>query len=187
MNPRSLDVQRDEFARRRFLAMPLAGAVAWLAVAVAGATLPLGLAVWALFLATGSIAYLGIFVSRFTGEDFLDKSRPKNAFDSLFFHGVGQALAVYSIAIPFFLQDPTSLPLTVGILTGLMWIPVSWIIRHWVGLFHTGARTALVLVAWYAFPEARFVAVPLVIVGVYAATMVILESRHRRVGEASPS
>jgi len=64
---------------------------------------------------TGFIAYLGLMLSRFTGENFLDKSKPKNVFDSLFFHCVAMVLLVYAIAIPFFLGDYTSLPLTVGI------------------------------------------------------------------------
>lgn len=122
---RTLEVQRREFAARRFLAMPLAGTVAWLVVAVGGVLAPR--AAWlVLFIATGSIAYLGIGFSKLTGEDFLDKTRPKNAFDSLFFHTVAMSLLVYGIAIPFFMIEPSSLPLSVGILSGLMWLPISW-------------------------------------------------------------
>ncbi len=134
---RSLDEQRAEFARRRGLAMPLAGLIVWTLIGAAGAFLPPILAVWSLFIGAGFIAYLGMMLSRLTGENFLDKKKPKNAFDSLFFHCVAMALFVYAIAIPFFRVDYTSLPLTVGILAGLMWIPFSWIIQHWVGIFHT--------------------------------------------------
>ncbi len=80
-----MDEQRREFAQRRFLAMPLAGAVAWTVVGVAGIFLRPGPEVLVLFAATGSILYLGMFFSRFTGENFLDKERPKNVFDGLFF------------------------------------------------------------------------------------------------------
>jgi hypothetical protein len=127
---RTLDEQRREFARRRGLAMPLAGMIAWAIVGVAGAFLPPVLKVWVLFGVTGSILFLGIFLSRFTGEDFLDKQRPRNVFDSLFLHTVAMAVLVYAIAIPFFQEDYTSLPLSVGILSGLMWLPLSWIIGH---------------------------------------------------------
>ena len=181
---RSLDEQRREFAQRRFLAMPLAGMVAWCLVGVAGAFLPPGLEVWVLFGATGSILYLGMFFSRFTGENLLDKERPKNAFDGLFLRTVGAAVLVFAIAIPFFRADYTSLPLSVGILSGLMWLPLSWIIGHWVGTFHTVARTALVTASWYLFPGFRFVVVPAVIVGIYVVTIVVLESRWRRVHHA---
>jgi len=178
-NSWSLADQRKEFRSRRLTAMPLAGVLAWSAVALGGATLQPIAAVWTLFIATGSIAYLGLLISRFTGEHLYDRNRPKNAFDALFFHGVAQALLVFAIAIPFFMADYTSLPLTVGILSGLMWMPVSWIIEHWVGTFHACARTGLAVVAWYAFPETRFVAVPVVVVAVYLVTIAVLEARWR--------
>lgn len=177
---RSLDVQREEFARRRFLAMPLAGTIAWAAVLVAALVLEPRWMPIVTFVATGLIAYLGIGLSRLTGENFLDRSRPKNAFDALFMHSVAMAVLVYAIAIPFFLVEPSSLPMSVGILTGLMWMPFSWIIRHWIGLFHAIARTALIVAAWYAFPDHRYVAVPLVILGMYAITIAVFESRWRR-------
>lgn len=147
--PRSLDEQKREFASRRFLAMPIAGMIGWIIVGVAGATLAPFRATMVLFVATGSIVYLGMFISRFTGEHFLDRSRPRNAFDRLFFLTVGMALLVFAIAIPFFRLDYTSLPLTVGILTGLMWLPISWLIDHWVGIFHALTRTIAVVGAWY--------------------------------------
>src|SRR5690606_4266911 len=141
MEARPLDQQRAEFANRRLLAMPLAGLSAWSIVGIAGLTLPPFQTVITLFVATGSIVYLGLFISKLTGEDFLDRSKPKNAFDRLFFHSVASSLVVFAIAIPFFLIDHTSLPLTVGILTCLMWLPLSWIIEHWIGIAHVALRT----------------------------------------------
>lgn len=186
--PRTLDEQRREFAQRRGLAMPLAGAVAWTIAGIGGIFLPPVLKVWILFGAIGSIAGLGIFFSRLTGENFLDKQRPKNVFDGLFFRAIGQAWLVFAIAIPFFRADYTSLPLSVGILSGLMWLPFSWIIEHWIGTFHTLTRTALVTAIWYLFPQFRFIAVPAVIVAIYALTIVVLEARWRRIqGGARPN
>jgi hypothetical protein len=90
------------------------------------------------------------------------------------------AWLVFAIAIPFFMIEPTSLPLTVGILAGLMWVPFSWMLQHWVGLFHAIARTVLVLAAWYLFPEHRFVAILAVIVVIYLVTIYLLAKRGRR-------
>lgn len=177
---RSLDEQRAEFARRRFLAMPLAGLIAWTVVGAGGLFLSPVHRSWLLFIATGSIVYLGMFISRFTGENFLDRRKPKNAFDGLFLCSVGASLLVFAIAIPFFLVDYTSLPLTVGILTGLMWVPLSWIIEHWIGVFHAVGRTLAVTAVWYVLPEYRFVAVPLVIVVFYVVTIIVLEGRWKR-------
>lgn len=176
---RSLDVQRIEFSNQKFIATPLAGLIVWTIIGIMGIFFSDLVAVWSIFIGTGSIAYLGIFLSKFTGENFLDKSKPKNEFDKLFFFTVGQAILVYSIAIPFFLADYSSLPLTVGILTGLMWLPFSWIINHWVGIFHTLTRTILVLVLWYLLPEHRFIAIPFAIVLIYIITIIILKGRKK--------
>lgn len=182
LNPvRTLDVQRAEFSRRRFLAMPLAGTIAWSVIGVASLVLkPWPLAI-TLFAATGSIAYLGMAISRLTGENFLDKSRPKNAFDALFMMTVGMSVLVYAIAIPFFRIEPSSLPLSVGILTGLMWLPLSWVIQHWIGIFHAVVRTGLLVGVWYGFPQHRYLAASLVIVAIYGVTIVVLERRWRAV------
>ena len=83
-----------------------------------------------LFVATGSIFYLALIVERFTGEDILGRRRGKNAFDKFFLHALVQALAVYAIAIPFFLIERSSLPLSVGIPTGLMWVQFSGFTGH---------------------------------------------------------
>jgi hypothetical protein len=127
----------------------------------------------------GSIVYLGLFLSKFTGENFLDKNKPKNEFDTLFLFTIGQAIFVYSIAIPFFIVDYSSLPMTVGILTGLMWLPFSWIIQHWVGFFHTLTRTISIVCLWYLFPAYRFIAIPFTIVVIYIFTLLILHKRQK--------
>ena len=176
---RPLELQRREFASRRFLAMPLAGTLAWSAVLVGGLYLPTQKAGWLVFIATGMIAYLGMAISRFTGENFLDKSRPKNVFDALFFAGMGEALLAYAIAIPFYTVDPTSVPLAVGVLTGMMWLPFGWIVQHWIGLFHGIVRSLSLCVLWYLFPTQRFVVLPAAIIVVYAVTIVVLERRWR--------
>ena len=176
---RSLEEQRIEFSKSPFIATPLAGLIAWLIIGISGIVFPVQVTVWVLFIGTGSIVYLALFLSKFTGEDFLDKEKPKNEFDKLFFFTVAQAVLVYAIAIPFFLIDYSSLPLTVGILTGTMWLPFSWIIKHWVGIFHAISRTVLVVCLWYIFPDYRFIAIPFLIVLIYIITLVILARRER--------
>ena len=176
-NIRTLEQQKEEFKSKKLLASPIAGLIAWLIVAISGIIFPDNITVWVLFIATGSIVYLAMGISKLTGENYLDKSKPKNTFDNLFFLTVAQAILVYSIAIPFFIVDYTSLPLTVGILTGLMWVPLTWIIDHWVGLFHSIVRTILVLILWYLFPSDRFVVIPIAIIIVYIISIIILKNR----------
>lgn len=177
---RTLEEQRIAFANQKFLATPLSGLIVWTIIGIIGIFASKIVAVWSIFIGTGSIVYLGLFISKFTGENFLDKTKPKNEFDTLFLFTAGQAVLVYSIAIPFFLQDYTSLPLSVGILTGLMWLPFSWIIKHWVGIFHVFTRILIVLGLWFVFPEYRFVAIPFAIVLIYIVTLFILNKRTKR-------
>lgn len=176
---RTLDEQRIEFSNGKFLATPLAGLIVWTIIGIAGVFFSDYIAVWSIFIGTGSIVYLGLFLSKFTGENFLDKNKPKNEFDTLFLFTAGQAILVYAIAIPFFIIDYSSLPMTVGILTGLMWLPFSWIIKHWVGIFHALIRTISIVALWYLFPEHRFVTIPFTIVLIYIMTIVILKTRKR--------
>ena len=179
MNNRTLEQQRIEFINQKFLATPLAGLIIWTIIGLIGIFFSDFIAVWSIFIGTGSIVYLGLLLSKFTGENFLDKSKPKNEFDTLFLFTAGQAILVYSIAIPFFLVDYSSLPMTVGILTGLMWIPFSWTIKHWVGVFHTLTRIITVLSLWYLLPEYRFIAIPFAIVLIYVITLIILKNRKK--------
>jgi hypothetical protein len=175
---RTLEQQKEEFKQKKLLASPIAGLIAWFTVAISGLLFSDRVTVWVLFIATGSIVYLAMGISKLTGENYLDKSRPKNTFDNLFFLTVAQAILVYSIAIPFFMENYTSLPLTVGILTGLMWVPLTWIIDHWVGLFHSIVRTITILILWYSFPSDRFVTIPLAIVSIYIVSIIILSKRN---------
>ncbi len=176
----SLDQQLHQFQRRRFLAMPLAGTIAWAVIAMVCAFVSSPIVkVYTVFIATGLIAYLGMFISRYTGENFLDKTRPKNFFDRVFLATVGMSALVYAIAIPFFLVDYTTLVMTVGVLTGIMWLPLTVIVKHWVFLFHALTRTFGVVALWYAFPDYRFTAIPLFIIIIYVITIVVLERRWR--------
>ena len=176
---KSLEEQRIEFSNRNFLATPISGLIVWFLIGIAGLFLSKVVAVWTIFIGTGSIVYLALFISKFTGENFLDKKKPKNTFDKLFMFTVVQSVLVYAIAIPFFMHDYTSLPLTVGILTGTMWLPFSWIVNHWVGIFHAVLRTILVLILWFLFPELRFVVIPFAIVIIYIITILILQNRKK--------
>ncbi|MGJ8681768.1 DUF7010 family protein [Paraglaciecola sp.] len=175
----TLEEQRAAFAKKRFIAMPIAGTLVWTIIGIIGLTMPDSWKVWSLWIGCGSICYLGMAISKLTGEDFFNKEIPNNAFNHLFMVGLVMALLVFAITIPFAIQDYTSAPLTVGILAGLMWMPWSWAVQHWVGYFHTISRTLLVLILWLAFPDSRFVTIPFAIVAVYLITLYVMERRYQ--------
>ena len=177
--PIDLNAQFAEFQRSPFLAMPIAGTLVWTTIGVGSAFLDVRQAALLLFIGTGAIFYVGMAIGRLTGENMLRRGEQLTYFDRVFLMATAAALAVYAITIPFFLIEPTSLPLSVGILTGLMWFPFSALIRHWVGLFHGAVRTIGIVAVWYAWPDARFTAVAAVIVLTYLVSIVILRQRYR--------
>ncbi|MDT0596414.1 DUF7010 family protein [Glaciecola petra] len=174
----SLDEQRAIFCQNRFLAMPLTGAIVWALIGIIALFADEMVKTYAVWFGCGSIFYLAIIVAKFTGEDFFGKHRPNNPFDRLFMGTIVMCLCMFAIVIPFATYDHTAVPLGVGILAGLMWIPFSWIIQHWVGYFHAAARTIGVLVVWYLFPEHRFEAISLVIVVIYVISIYAQERRY---------
>jgi len=72
---RTLEEQKEDFKRKKLLASPIAGLIAWLTVALSGIFFPDHITVWVLFIATGSIVYLAMGISKWTGENYLDKSK----------------------------------------------------------------------------------------------------------------
>ncbi|MCC2616152.1 hypothetical protein LJ739_07865 [Aestuariibacter halophilus] len=182
--PLSLEQQRNQFKQSRFIAMPLAGTLVWALIGLSAPFMDAIAQTWSLYLGTGAIFYLGAGLSYLTGERFFAKERKNTDFDRLFFVGMIMSLMVFAIALPVAAIDHTTVPLSLGILTGLMWMPLSWAIEHWVGYFHTTLRTLGIVVVWYAFPDARVEAISAVIVSVYAVSLVVLERRYRQVNQA---
>lgn len=80
------------------------------------------------------------------GDNIIGGTRTSGELDRLFLLTVLMANLAWRIATPFFMIEPPSLPLSLGILSGLMWVPLSWMIQHWVGIFNGATRTILVVV-----------------------------------------
>lgn len=168
---------RNQFCNRKMLSMPIAGAICWAAAGVLGAYLNNEeSAAIALFVCMPLVFPIAFVIGEFLHEHPFSGS-DKNELDSLFLFGVLMANLVWGIAIPFWLVMPSSLPLSAGILAGLMWVPFSWIMNHWVGLFHAIARTIFVTLAWLFFPNHRFTLIPAIIVLIYLISIHVLAKR----------
>ena len=180
-SPLSLEEQREDFKKNRFIAMPLAGTIVWALLGISAPFVSELTITWMLYIGTGAIFYLGAGLSYLTGERFFAKSVAKNSFDRLFFVGMIMSLMVFAIALPVAAIDHTTVPLSIGILAGLMWMPLSWAIEHWIGYFHTLTRTFGIVAAWYLFPDARVEAISAVIVAVYIVSLITLERRFQSI------
>lgn len=184
-NIKSLDTQLQEFQQRRFMAMPLAGSLVWALLIFTGWLLPPNAAVMAIYIGTGSIVYIAMGMAKLTGENFkFEKGANRNFFDTLFLATVAMSFMVYAIAIPFFLTDYRSLPFTVAILTGLMWLPISVMMQNWIGVVHAVGRTLLCTAAWLLFPDLSFVLQPVIVVGMYGVSLMALQNRWQLMQKA---
>jgi hypothetical protein len=180
MKQKTLEQYRLAFKQKKLITMPLAGTIVWAILGVMAIFIPAKQMVLPFYIGTGSIFYLALFLSKFTGEKLIAKKGDMNPFDALFLYTVVMSLLCFAMAIPFSLQDYSSVPLTLGVLSGLMWLPISWIIEHKVGTFHALSRTIGVTFAWFAFPEQRFVIIPFVIVVIYLISIYILHGRWKK-------
>ena len=185
-NLASLDQQLQAFQSRRFLAMPLAGTLAWALILLAGQVLAPRWHLVTTFVLTGCIAYLGMGLSKLTGEDFMDKENRGNRFSIFFMLCMGQALLAFAIVIPFAFVEPRSAVFMVGMLAGFMWLPVTGLIGHWIGAAHAIGRTLMILVAWFLAPDQGMLVVPLIVLGWYAVTIPVLERRWAQIQRQQP-
>ncbi|WP_419146889.1 DUF7010 family protein [Pseudoalteromonas 'SMAR'] len=181
---KTLDHYRQEYKQKKLITMPIAGTIVWFLLGCLSLYLPEEKMVLPLYIGTGSIFYLALFLSKFTGEKLLVKSSEMNPFDKLFLYTVAMSFCGFAIAIPFGIENHTSLPLSIGIISGLMWLPISWTLEHSVGLIHTILRTLLIVAAWYVWPEIRFTAIPFLIVFVYGISITQLYLRHKKVHQS---
>ena len=147
---------RLHFSRQRPIAVPIAGAICWAVAGVFGAVLPVSSASIAMFVCVGMIFPLSLLVGRVVHENVMARDQ----LSDLLFKSIMAASLFWAVVIPFYIVDRSSVPLTLGIIFGMPWMILGWIIRHWIGAFHAIARTVLIVVAWFSFPEYRFVAIP---------------------------
>jgi len=185
MKDKTLEQYRVEFKQKKLITMPLAGTIVWAILGIMAIFIPAKAMVMPYYIGTGCIFYLALLLSKFTGEKLIAKKGEMNPFDALFLYTVVMSILCFAIALPFANQDYSSVPLTIGIISGLMWLPISWIIEHKIGTFHTLSRTLAITFIWFAFPELRFIAIPFVIVIIYLISIYILYRRWQKVSNNS--
>jgi hypothetical protein len=179
-NHKTLEQQLIEFRSKRFLAMPLSGAIIWALIGVLSFVLTPYQQVMATFIGTGSIVYLAMAISRLTGEHIsFQKNSERNWFDSIFLAGVGMSFLVFAISIPLFLENYQALPFALAVQTGLMWLVFGVLAKAPVAYLHTVVRTVACVAAYLTMPQHSFWLQPLIVVLCYGFTIPVLELRYR--------
>lgn len=171
-----LDQIRADFERRakRSLSMPIAGAIVWTAVGIAGLLLPQRLAIYALLFGTGAIFPIALAIASTRGEQLLSNTNP---FAKLLGACVFMVNLLWALHIPLAFRAPIFVPLSVGIGLGLHWVVYSWIVKHPVGYIHAAGRTVAVLVAWWLFQESVVFACAAAVVLAYGYAIYVMATR----------
>lgn len=166
----TLDEQRIAFIRnsRRFIAFPLAGALVWLAVAVAALVLPAKTAAYALLFGTGAIFPLALLIAKATGQQVF---QPGNRFASLMGQAVLMVNLMWALHLTLFARLPSIAALSIALALGLHWIVFGWIIQSPIGLVHAILRTVLCTAAYLAIPQYAVSAVSMAVVASYTLTL----------------
>jgi len=186
-NNKTLDQQLIEFRSKRYLAMPLSGAIIWALIGILSFVLTPYQQVMATFIGTGSIIYLAMAISRLTGENIsFQKNAERNWFDTIFLAAVGMSFLVFAISIPLFMENYQALPFALAVQTGLMWLVFGVVAKAPVAYVHTIVRTVACVAAYLMVPEQSFWLQPLIVVVCYGFTIPVLELRYRA-QQASPA
>ena len=179
-NNKTLDKQLIEFRSKRYLAMPLSGAIIWALIGVLSFVLTPYQQVMATFIGTGSIIYLAMAISRLTGENIsFQKNTERNWFDTIFLAAVGMSFLVFAISIPLFMENYLALPFALAVQTGLMWLVFGVVAKAPVAYVHTMVRTVACVAAYLTMPQHSFWLQPLIVVICYGFTIPVLEMRYR--------
>ena len=176
----SLQDLRTAYERQtnRALSMPLAGALVWSMIALAGSLVPERQALFVMLFGTGLIFPIALGIAKLRREDLTGRLNPLSRLMGM---SVLMVNLLWAVHLPLLLGAPRFFSLSLGIGLGIHWIVYSWIIQHPVGLVHAILRTGLVVSAWSAFPHDRLLVVPLVIVVVYLISLVWMARRHASV------
>lgn len=179
-NHKTLEQQLIEFRSKRYLAMPLSGAIIWALIGGLSFVLTPYQQVMATFIGTGSIIYLAMAISRLTGENIsFQKNSERNWFDTVFLAAVGMSFLVFAISIPLFMENYQALPFALAVQTGLMWLVFGVLAKVPVAYVHTMVRTVACVAAYLTMPEQSFWLQPLIVVLCYGFTIPLLELRYR--------
>ena len=160
--------------------MPLSGCIVWALIGVLCPFLTAYQQVMLTFIGTGSIIYLAMALSKFTGEHIsFQKNGERNWFDSIFLAAVGMTFLMFSISIPLFMENYQALPFALAVQTGLMWLVFGVVAKAPVAYVHAIVRTIACVAAYLTLPEYSFWLQPLIVVCCYGFTIPQLEMRYR--------
>ena len=147
------DLQRD-YLRSSTTGMPIAGFIAWAALAVAAFLMGSAMPAWFAFIAAAAPVPLSIVIDKLRGAPGLSTQSSRKPLTQLFM----RFIFVIALLIPFVIfavQASRSLDLLVlglAVFAGMMWVPHGWAADDRAGMIHFVARALLCYDAYLLVP-----------------------------------
>jgi hypothetical protein len=163
---------------------PLAGAVYWAALGIAGYRLAPGDWILAAFIFSGTIFPLAWLLSRLGGVDFM---KDKTATGDILGPAFTSMLLFYPIAFAAAYGGAAQLvPLIVAIGMSQHWPIIGWSYgKPALYSAHAVVRALGALAIWALLPAGRFTLIPFWVAAVYLATVVAILMAWRREADSS--
>ena len=159
--------------------VPLAGAVWWGALGVAGHLTPSpGLWIFGAFVTSGLIFPLALLLARVLRVDFM---RDRTAVTDALAPAFASMLLFWPIAISAWWTAPALVPLVLGIGMAIHWPVIGWTYDR-TALFtaHAVARAVACFAIWNWLPAHRLTLLPLAVAAIYLATVAAILASTRR-------
>jgi hypothetical protein len=159
--------------------IPLAGALWWGALGVAGYVAPSpGHWILGAFVTSGMIFPLAMLLARVLRVDFMrDRTAVTDALPPAF----ASMLLFWPIAVAAWWTAPALVPLVLGIGMAIHWPVIGWTYDR-TALFtaHAVVRAVACFAIWNWLPAHRFTLLPLAVAAIYLATVAAILASTRR-------
>lgn len=183
-----IDVETLTAERRRFFVetrggvyFPIAGAIFWLLLAVAGFFL--SERVWCVVVLSMAVAATPIAIILF--KKLVSHLTHKSPLATLILPALLPVALSLGMAVPAFYSDMSLVPLVLVIGLASHWPAVGWLYGTSIFTVHAIVRVLLAVAIWFLFPDARFTLLPLSTAVVYVITSWWIWRELRRVEKVS--
>lgn len=152
--------------------IPLAGAVYWLVLGVAGSYLTLPQ--WSIiaFIGTGAIFPLALLFAAIFRNPFM---KDRTAVTGVLVPAFISMLLFWPMIVAAVQEGPELIPLILAIGLSLHWPVIGWSYgRTAIFSGHAIIRALLAIIIWMNFPDARLTLLPFSVAAVYLATVLVI-------------
>lgn len=164
---------------------PLAGAVYWLALGVAGSFLTLKQWNLAAFIFSGAIFPLAVLLSKLFRSDFM---KDRTATGDILGPAFTSMLLFYAIAFPALGYAPELVPLIVAVGMSQHWPVIGWSYgKPALYSAHAVIRALGAMAIWVWLPDGRTTLLPFWVALVYLGTVAAILMAWRRARAAAPA